>query len=936
MKYSSYRKQIISILLLIFFLGPINYANGQGVDTANSKKVNIKLIDVAYGKQNPQAIGGAISTVNSNLFENSTATNIGNALYGLLPGLIVGQRGGEPGNNFSSLSIRGGSTYAGGTGPMVIVDGFQRDINQLPVEEIASISVLKDAASTAMYGIKAANGVILVTTRRGVEGQNRIGVTVKYGIRQAINLPKFINAADYASYTNEALKNDGLPIKYTTDDIQKFKDGTDPYLHPNVNWFDSLMRNVSPLTEVGFNFTGGNRVVRHYVMVNYMVDQGLFKNTDWNNGYNTQSSFKRLSFRSNVDINVTKRLFASLDIGGSMEDRNSPSGGVGSIFSNIYSYAPNLFPMRNPNGTLGGNSVYKGNPLGLLTGAGYAKSNDRNFQASFTLEHELDFIAKGLKIGGVVDFDAYQRASETYSKQFPVFQLSSINDSLIYTKFGQTTSLSRSAGNSQNNRTNFEGYLDYAQQFGLSEITAKLLYHQDKYIINWSSTNNIPYLLQGVSGRVAYGYNNKYFAEFAFGYNGTERFSQGKRFGFFPAGAISWLISEENFVKQLTWINYLKARASYGLVGNDDIGAGGDRNLYITYYLSSGSYPLGSSNSGVSNILESNYPNYDISWEKSYKTDLGIEGRLFNCLDLSLGYFHEKRTGIVDSRGNQVPSLLGISSGYVNYGQVSKNGFETTIQFSKTTGEFSYCFGVNGLFISSNIDKRLETKYPNDYEYTAGHPLNQPFGLEAIGFFKNQEEIDDPNTPKQMFGPVQPGDVRYKDENGDGVINSDDRVAIARPTAPAISYGINFGIKYKNVSLNGLLQGNAGYDMNILGYAGPMGKLAQMSEFMNKRWIPDQNNDKAKYPRLTTLTNSNNYQTSSLWYRSDDFIRLRNLELAYDLSPKALAMCHLSSCKIFIQGLNLLTISKIKIIDPEITSGYPGLKSYSVGLRLQF
>ncbi|HAZ02574.1 MAG: hypothetical protein A2W90_07860 [Bacteroidetes bacterium GWF2_42_66] len=928
-----YKVLMTSVFLVFAMLGLIGTSTGQKIDTIKVKNGSEELLDIAFGKQKPAAIGSAISTVTSDVLENNTVTNVGNALFGRLPGLIVKQRGGEPGNDFPSLMVRGSTTYSGGSDPLIIVDGFQRSISQLTVEEIASISVLKDAAATAMYGIKGANGVILVTTKRGIQG-SKIGVTLKYGMQQPTRLPNFINSYEYAKLYNEALVNDGRAPLYSAEDIQKYKDGSDPYLYPDVNWFDEILEKSSPVMEAGLNFRGGNSVVRHYVMVNYMVNQGLLTNTDWNDGYSTGSSFKRLNFRSNVDINVTKRLVASLDIGGRLEDRNGPGTDISTIFSNIYAYAPNLFPVKNPNNSFGGNSAYQGNPLGLLTSTGYSASNDRNFQSSFRLEHDLDFITKGLKIGAVAAFDNWQRSTETYKKQFPVFQLAKdASNNYTYTKYGQVTSLTRTAGNSHDYRTNVEAYLDYAQKFGLSEVTAKLLYHQDKYVTNWTGSNNTPYLLQGGAGRVSYGYNDRYFAELVAGYNGTERFPKSKRFGFFPAAALSWVLSEEDFMKSHSWINSLKARVSYGLVGNDDIGANDDRYLYISYFVNSGSYPYGNSNTSVTATRESNYPNYNITWEKSYKTDLGIEGRLFNCLDFDLGYFHEKRTDIVDDRTNKLPSILGITAGYVNNGIASRSGLETTIQVTRKTGDFEYSLGINGIVTKSNIDSRIEPAYPNDFQRRVGHPVNQSFGLEAIGFL-SQEDIDNPETPVYTFMPVKPGDVKYKDKDNNGLIDSNDESAIGK-SGTYLYYGITFEFKYKALSLSGLLQGIGGANAWINGLSGPMGKKAQISEYVMNRWTT-ATAETAEFPRLTTVDNSNNYRTSTLWIRSGDYLRLRSLELAYDFPKELLASMHLSACKVFLQGMNLLTLDKIKNLDPEIFTGYPALKSYNLGVRLQF
>ena len=930
------RIQIVSRILPLLLLGFISSVNGQIADTVKKANDNSgKMIDIAYGEANKSAIGSAISTITSNELERNTVTNIGNALFGRLPGLMVNQNGGEPGNDFPTFSIRANSSYAGGNNPLIIIDGFQRNVDLLVVEEIESISVLKDAAATAMYGIKGANGVILITTKRGFLGKEKIDVNVKYGIQAPTRLPNFINSYDYAQLFNEARVNDGLQPLYSADDLQKYKDGTDPYLHPNVNWFDELLLKNSPVSEAGISFRGGSNLVRHFVLVDYLSNQGLLKNTDWNNRYSTESSFKRLNFRSNIDANVTKRLVASLLMNGSYMDYNSPATAISTIFSNIYAYAPNLFPVRNPNGTFGGNSAYQGNMLGQVTSTGYNGKNDRNFQSSFRLEYDLDFITNGLKAGAVAGFDNWFRVQEVYSRSFPVYQVTAgTTNNYIYTQFGQVTSLSRAVTHYHNIRTNFEAYLDYFRKFGLSELTGKLLYHQDKYIINWTTGNNTPYLLNGLSGRLAYAYNNKYFAEFVAGYNGTERFPKSHQFGFFPAVSASWVLSGEKFIKSKQWINYLKLRASYGLVGNDDIGAGGDRYLYIRYYTNSGSYPYGDSNTSLTATQESNYPNYDITWEKSYKTDLGIEGRIFDNLDFELGYFHEKRTDIVDTRTNELPSILGITAGYVNNGVVMRQGFEWNVEYRKTTGDFTYTLGVNGIFTNSRIDKRFEPAYPNDFQYRVGHPVNQYFGLEAIGFL-TQEDINNPSTPVYTFTQVKPGDVKYKDQDGNGFIDANDETAIGRSSNPTFYYGINFGIRYKAVSLEGILQGAGGMDLLINGLSGPMGNKAQISEYVMKRWTP-ATAASAEFPRLTTVANANNYRTSSLWLRSGEYLKLRSIELGYDLPKSMLGSIKMSGCRLFIQGKNLLTFDKIKNLDPENFTGYPALKSYFAGLRIQF
>ncbi len=894
-----------------------------------------KPVHIGYGIQKEKAVTGSVSTIWSEELIKNTVTTVGNALYGKLPGLLVSQRSGEPGNDVPSFLIRGNVTYAGETGPLIMVDGFQRSFDQLTLDEIESISVLKDAVSTAIYGLRGANGVILVTTKRGVESRNKIGVTLKYGIQQPTRLPNFIGSYDYAQLYNEALTGDGKPPLYTNEELQKYRDKSDPGYYPDVNWFDAILEKSSPVWEAGMNFSGGNKIVRHFVMVNFMKNEGLFKNTRWNDGYSTNSTFERLNFRSNVDIKVNSRLTASLDISGRLEDRNAPGTAVPTIFNNIYAYAPNFFPVQYSNGTFGGNSAYQGNPLGLVTSTGYTALNDRNFQSSFRLEHTLDFITEGLTIGAVGAFDNYQRSREAYTRQFPVFQLTKGESGDEYQKFGQVTPLVRAAGYEHNYRSNFEAYLDYSRSVERHEVSAKVIYHQDKYVTNWNNDNNRPYLLMGLHGRVHYGYDGKYFAEAVVGYNGTERFPKNHRFGFFPAVAASWIVSEEEFLKPVNWISWLKVRASTGLSGNDAIGAGNDRNLYTSYFINAGSYPFGSNNGNLTATKESNYPNYRISWEKGYKTDFAVEARLFNYLDVSLNYFKERRTDIVDSRVNELPAILGIDGGYVNYGVVNNQGLEATLSFHGKVNDFLFSAGMNATFLKNTLAKRIEPAYPNAYQTRVGHPVGQIFGLEAVGFFRNQAEIDDAGTPYHTFTPVRPGDIRYKDQNGDGLIDSNDELPIGKTTTPSFFYGLNLGVSYKGLSLEACLQGIEGSTLLITGLSGPMGKRAQIADYVMNRWTPETM-ETAEFPRLTTLDNNNNYRTSTMWLRSGDFLRIRSVELGYELPEQALTVLKLSNLRVFVRGMNLVSFDSFKKLDPETFTGYPALRSYSSGLSLQF
>jgi hypothetical protein len=382
-------------------------------------------------------------------------------------------------------------------------------------------------------------------------------------------------------------------------------------------------------------------------------------------------------------------------------------------------------------------------------------------------------------------------------------------------------------------------------------------------------------------------------------------------------------------------MNKLKVRASHGLTGNDAIGADNNRSLYTSYFINAGSYPFGNNNANQTATKESSYPNNHIKWEKAYKTDLAVEGHFFNTLAFSLNYFKERRTGIVDSRVNELPAILGIDGGYVNYGQVKTKGLEAMLQLNGKVNNFSYWAGVNATFVKTKIEKRIEPTYPNPYQTRVGHPVGQIFGLEALGFFNTKAEIDAEATPYHSFTPVKPGDIRYKDQNGDGLVDSNDEVAIGKTNLPSLYYGSDLGVKYKGLSLEASFQGIEGSSVLITSLSGPMGKRAQLADYVMNRWTAETQGS-AQYPRLTVADNNNNYRTSTLWLRSGDFLRLRRIELGYDLSENSLAHLHMANVRVFARGMNLFSFDSFKKLDPETLTGYPALRSYSLGLTLQF
>lgn len=856
-------------------------------------------------------------------------TNVGNALFGRIPGLIVSQGGGQPGNDLPQLFIRGLANFTN-SGVLVFVDGFEYSYEGLSLEEIESITILKDAASTAPYGIRGANGVVLITTKRGKKGNTQIGANFHYGIQQPTQLPEFLNSYDYSRLYNEALVNDGRQAIYTDEDLQAFKDGSDPYFHPNVNWFDEILKKQSPVFGGNLNISGGSDFVRYYVLMDFLESIGPYDNTTGMfPDINTNEDFQRYVFRSNFDVTLSKTLNASVILGGRLINFNSPGTSSNVIWEQMYRLPPNLFPVMNPDGSLGGTQLYRHNPMALVSKAGYSETDDRRFQGTFRLTEKLDFITKGLSASAAVSFNNWFTVSDIYTRQFAVYELSEdASGEIVYNIYGEDESLTYSNPSDQNNHSNFEARLDYGKGFDQHQIDAMLMYQQDRFII---SGNDLPYGHQGVAGRVQYGYKNRYFGELTFGLNGSESFPKGHRFGFFPALSAAWVISEEDFLKDNQILNYLKVRGSFGLVGNDNLGmnlSGNDRFMYISTYRSGTRYYFGSSNSSASSIDEGFIANPDFTWEKSYKKDLGVEMKLINDFDFMLDLFHEKRTDLFSPRALEFPEIFGVGWSYENYGEVINKGFETSLLYDKKINEIGIIAGINLAYNHSTIKKRKEF-----YPVTKGHSVTQYFGLEAIGFFSDQSDID--NSPVQTFGQVTVGDIKYKDQNGDNIIDNSDMVPVGKNWIPELDYGINLGISYKGISLSAFLQGQSNRSIYISDFlAGPIGSNAQFAEFAMNSYSASNTN--AAYPRLTTTDNPNNYRENSIWVMDGSFIKIRSLELAFQIPKKVIEHLAMSSAKLYLRGMNLFSKDKFDSLDLEILSGYPAMKTCYAGVRFEF
>ncbi len=731
--------------------------------TSTNRQTHLKPI--AYGVQPAWKITSALSTVAGGALQKNFTSNVANALYGRLPGLTVLQGSGEPGNDSPTLRARGIGTFGPGSDLLIMVDGFESSFEQLVPDEIESISLLKDASATAIYGLRGANGVLLVTTKRGADSPLTVQFSTQQGFHTAYRLPKFLGSYDYARLYNEGLQNEGRAPRYTDADLEAYRTGSDPYFHPNVNWYDEVLKKTAPISNYNLNFRGGNNTVRYFVLLNAIRSNGLYKNAGDMSEESVNSRYLRYNFRSNVDINLTKRLSASLTLGGTVEDKTNPAGNTTTgIFNSLATLPPNAFPVYNEDGSFGGTGALT-NPLGNLLQTGSYTSNGRTLQSTLKLTEQLDKITPGLSISGAVSFNNFFRSYSNKTKQYERFAATrNAGGETIYSRFGQNTSLlGNEAESDQWRNIVFQGFLNYDRTFGAHALSAMLLYNSDSYTNTDNSTTavkSLPYKHLGGGGRVTYAYAEKYIGEFSFGYMGSEAFPKNRRYGFFPAASVGWIVSNEGFLKDNATVTHLKLRGSYGLAGNDRIDTA-RRFMYELIYPYTAGYFLGTNNGTVNGIAKGTPANTGLSWEKEKKANIGMELTLLERLDIELDVFRQDRYDILAAPNRTVPQYTGLSLPLLNQGKVTNKGFEATLRYgSKSTSELQYFVEASAWYAQNKIVNNAEAIRLYEYQYTTGRPIGQPFGLEAIGLFRDENDIA--SSPQQVFTAVQPGDIKYK------------------------------------------------------------------------------------------------------------------------------------------------------------------------------
>ncbi len=957
-----------------------------------------EVVVVGYTKQRKETMIGSVATITTKDLTQSPTANINNALAGRLPGLIVNQyAGGEPGVDQSELFIRGKATY-GNQSAIVIVDGIERDMSYLAPDEIETFTILKDASATAAYGIRGANGVIVITTKRGKAAEKAtVNLKASIGINQPIGFPEYLGSADYATLYNEARLNDAkmtgadisslnLFSQQAIDNFRRAKGDNSDGLGYDWDYYDFAFK-PGLQEDVSLSIRGGTDKVRYYVLANYFSQGGNYKYANAGE-YDSQTKFTRYNFRSNIDININRYLSTRLDLGARITDRNAP-GTTASRLMTICATQPPYLPIlveenshpqneeyiqQNPRGMLYGDNIYRYNLLGELSRTGYLNEKNTYLNGSFAMNLDMGFLTKGLKAELMFSYDASEgrwinRKLDTYKdgyREYPkyaTFMPIEGSDAYMtgghYTgayKIGNKYDIDQTIGNgfshnASDGRTYIQARLDYNRLFSdRHEVTAMLLANRGNRTVN----NELAYHSQGITGRFAYYYNQKYLMEFNFGYNGSENFAPGKRYGFFPAGSIGWVVSEEEFMKKASWVDFLKVRASYGLVGSDNVSS---RFPYLAFYGGGSGYDFGNNfGTNVGGNSEGNLANASLTWEKARKLNVGIDFTTLNQrLALTVDAFYEYRFDIItDMNGDGImgyPDIVGKDAALQNLGEVSNRGVDIELSWNDKIGkDFRYYIRPNLTFSRNRLEYKAEVARKNSWRKETGKRLYENFVYVFDHFVADQEEADRLNKiGYQPWGQLIPGDVVYKDLDRNGVIDDEDRTAMGNPRSPELMFGIPFGFQYKNFDFSVLLQGATKSSILLNGAAVfdfpqfEQDKIGRVKKMHLDRWTPETAAT-AKYPALHYGTHDNNKNgNSSLFLYDASYLRLKNVEIGYNVSPKLLRKFHVQQARIYVQGLNLLTFDKLGDvdIDPETKSGdgaswYPIQKVFNFGIDITF
>ena len=912
-----------------------------------------EVVVTGYGSQKRMSVIGSVETLEPARLQTGSTRSLSNNLAGQLAGVIAVQRSGEPGYDSSNFWIRGIASFSGNQNPLVLVDGIERDLNNIDPAEIESFSVLKDASASAMYGVRGANGVIVINTKRGKIGAPQVNFRVEHSITEPTQLPEFIGAADYMQLLNDLADPSRRP--FTDEQIYRTRIGYDRDLYPDVDWMDAITKDYAYSTRANIDVSGGSDFLRYSLVGSYFGEKGIME-TDQDLPYDTGTKLTRYNLRANVDLDVTKTTTLRVNVGGYLQTLRKQNYSTEQAFEQAFMTPPHVHPIRYSDGAIPV-VTNRENPWANVTQRGYETETQSQIQSLFAVEQNLKMLTPGLKAKITFSFDRWNKSTMERGMQPTFYNVATGRDvegNLLHTilSYGDEALGHSSGGEYGNTRVYFEGTLTYNRTFGgKHDVDALFLYNQQSY----DDGGIQPYRKQGIAGRLSYTFDRRYIGEFNFGYNGSENFAKGQRFGFFPSIALGWLISEEPFMERFRGtLSKLKIRGSIGKVGNDNIG-GNRRFAYITTLnTNADSYNWGETGQiGRTGIAEGEVGVENLTWETALKMNLGFEVGLWDALNLQVDIFKERRTDIFMQRAT-IPTQTGfLTNPWANYGEVTNRGTEFSLNFNKQLNKDWYVgFYANFTYAINRVEERDEpASVKGTYRAMTGRSLNTLWGLQAERLFTEDDFDANGNLkfgiPTQDVGSatVRPGDIKYKDMNGDGVITDADEGYIGGTVDPRIVYGFGGNVSYKNWDLNFFFQG-VGDTWRVIGntqyFIPGSGQGVQGNVYSNylDRWTEDNPSQDVFWPRLSETSNQNNYRASTWWKKNMSFLRLKTLEIGYTLPKEITDKICSKGIRIYLSGNNLFCFSPFDMWDPELDSNtglkYPTMRSFMVGVNLNF
>ena len=908
-----------------------------------------EVVVVGYGQQKKASVVGAITQTTGKVLERAAGiSDIGAALTGNLPGVITTQSSGMPGEEEPKITIRGTSSW-NNSDPLVLVDGIERPMSSVDIASVQSISVLKDASATAVYGVKGANGVILVTTKRGTEGAAQINIAANATMKIPSKLPNKLDSYDALMARNMAIEHelslypDSWSYIKPQAIINKYRNPAnleEAERYPNVDWQKEALRNHTTSHQLDITFRGGGKRLRYFSVLNYKNDMGLLnsKYTDYTDRYNSQMKKYFLNLRMNLDVDITDATKLKLSMLGMLRETKRPTTSEATLFEQIFNTPSAAFPVQTQNGFWGSNNVLKTNPIANLADVGYYKLNQRMLQADLRLVQDLSVLTRGLSAELAIAYDNNATYQETAKKSFMYQTIEKGTDGEpIYTNYGNPNDeleISNKGLANQYIHANFEAKVNYHRTWDKHDFTASAMFRQESMTL--TGANNSRYR-QYIIGTAGYNFDNRYMVDIVANCFGSSVLGKNDKYRAYPAISAAWILSNENFMKEISAFDYLKLRASYGRSGYDIY----DYDMDKQYWIGSGSYYFQAGNTSAgSSLKEGMLAMEQLDLEVADKYNIGLDMSLLKGLTFSIDGFYDKRSNILIDGSGLISSAIGVTIPQMNAGKVETKGTELSTMWKKEYKNFSYYIGANFSYAKSKVIENGEGYQPYGYLSKKGYPIGQCFGWEAIGYFRDEEDIK--NSPVQKFSEVRPGDVKYRDLNGDKVIDSNDQKAIGYSTAiPEIYYGINLGFEYKGFGVDALFQGVGHYSvmLNTASVYWPLRNNTNISNwYLNDkiRWTEDTK-DIANVPRLTTLDNANNFRNSTQWLENGSYFKLRNLNVYYNFPSSWAKKVKMEKIQVYARANNLFSLDHVKYMNCEdLKINYPDMTSVYFGLNINF